>query len=149
MSNDIMLWPSQSDMPKISNFAFTYIYLFQYQSLNSLSPQHQMLNPQSQTLYPHFSCNSTFFMLKLIINCKNSYISYNFQLIPHQPFNMQLHKVWISTTTIWSWNTLYSIIVLNPSGSHLKWAHYCVDDTPVWTNGLGGQSIGITSSIAS
>ena len=73
-----------------------------------------------------------------------------FSSFPQQLFSMQLYNVWISTTTIWTWSTLYNIIVLNPSGSSLKWADYCVtlkwadycvNDTPVWANELGGQSV--------
>lgn len=41
-----------------------------------------------------------------------------------------------------------SIVVLGPSGSYPKRAdYYCVNDTAVWSDELGGQSIGIVSSV--
>lgn len=52
-------------------------------------------------------------------------------------FEFQLHS--------WSWYTLHSIIVLNPSGFYLKQADYYVNDTPVWTNDFGGLWIGINN----
>ena len=70
----------------------------------------------------------------------------SFSPFPHQLLDTQLHKVWISTATIGSWNTFYSIIVPQTSGSYLKWAEYYVNDTPFWTDELSGLSMVIIFS---
>ena len=110
-------------------FNITLLVVVTKQSTRHGQACYEDISQNSSLVYSHpfikiKECHPSPIFWFLLVNNTLGYQSSNFQLI--SPPTLQYaasQSCLISAASIWSWDTLYSIIImLNPPGSYLQWA---------------------------